>query len=130
MPLRVSDTPDAGWLGVYHYRGEPLPDVATRLLLSAPAQVFVSVLDGDATVAVGRGASSRGWTGVTAMEVAPSHRRQGLARRVLAAIAEWGLERGDRSGYLQVAEHNAPAVGLYRSAGYQPHHGYHYRIQA
>jgi GNAT superfamily N-acetyltransferase len=63
------------------------------------------------------------------MEVAPSHRRQGLARRVLAAIAEWGLERGDRSGYLQVAEQNAPGTGLYRSAGYLPHHGYHYRIQ-
>ncbi|MGN6300019.1 MAG: GNAT family N-acetyltransferase [Angustibacter sp.] len=129
LRLTVDDQPDDAWLAVYRYRGQDLPPVARRLLLSAPAQAFVSVRDGDTTVAVGRAASSRGWTGVTAMEVAASHRRRGLARVVLGAVAEWGLQRGDRSAYLQVAEHNGPARALYGAVGYVAHHGYHYRIR-
>jgi GNAT superfamily N-acetyltransferase len=98
------------------------------VLVSAPEQAFVQVQDGGRTVAVGRAASSRGWTGLTAVEVLPEYRRQGLGRRVLAASVEWGLQRGDRSGYLQVAEANAAARGLYESVGWAPHHGYHYRV--
>jgi GNAT superfamily N-acetyltransferase len=128
--LTVDDQPDDAWLALYRYRGQQLPPVAGRLLSSAPHQAFVSVRAGDSTVAVGRAASSRGWTGVTAMEVAASHRRRGLARAVLGAVAEWGLERGDRSAYLQVAEHNASARALYGSVGFAAHHGYHYRIGA
>jgi GNAT superfamily N-acetyltransferase len=125
----LSARPDDAWLGIYRYRGQELPAVAPRLLVSAPAQVFVLVRDGGRAVAVGRAASSRGWTGVSAVDVVPSHRRRGLARRVLAAAVEWGLEQGDRSGYLQVAEGNAAARGLYEAAGWSPHHGYHYRVR-
>lgn len=130
LDVELGDEPDEGWLGVYRYRGAPLPDVARRVLLSAPTQVFVSVRDGDRTVAVGRGASSRGWTGVTAMQVADSHRGRGLGREVLGAVAGWALERGDRAAYLQVAEANDAALRLYASVGFVAHHGYHYRVQA
>jgi GNAT superfamily N-acetyltransferase len=129
LMVSLADRPDDDWLAVYRYRGQDLPPVAPRLLLSAPAQVFVAVRDGERTVAVGRAASSRGWTGLSAVEVLPAYRRRGLARRVVAAAVEWGLERGDRSGYLQVAEGNTAALGLYESTGWSPHSGYHYRIQ-
>lgn len=130
LRVDLDDEPDDAWLGVYRYRGAPLPDVARRVLRSAPTQVFVSVRDGDRTVAVGRGASSRGWTGVTAMQVEDSHRGRGLGREVLGALAGWALERGDRSAYLQVAEANAAALRLYASVGFVAHHGYHYRVRA
>lgn len=128
LRAETCEQPDEGWLALYRYRGRPLPDDARRLLLSAPAQTFVSVRDAGATVAVGRGASSRGWTGVTAMQVAGSHQRRGLGREVLGAVAAWGLERGDRSAYLQVAEANTEARRLYASVGFVTHHGYHYRV--
>jgi GNAT superfamily N-acetyltransferase len=127
--VSVADQPDDDWLGVYRYRGQDLPPVAPRLLMSAPAQTFVQLRDGEQTVAVARAASSRGWTGLTAVEVLPAYRRRGLARRVVATAVEWGLERGDRSGYLQVAEANTAARGLYESTGWSPHSGYHYRVQ-
>ena len=100
------------------------------LLLSAPQQVFASVRDERGQVlAVARGASSRGWTGVTAMEVGPGHRRQGLAHRLLAQLAGWAVEGGDACLYLQVAQDNRGARALYESVGFAPHHGYHYRVR-
>lgn len=48
--------------------------------------------------------------------VAPTHRRQGLARRLTAA----GLERiGNRRIILEVRSGNKPAIGLYRELGFR-----------
>lgn len=120
--------PDAAWLDLYRYRGQPSPPVARQLLLSAPAQAFTSVRRGGATVAVGRVAASRGWAGITAMQVADAHRRQGLGQVVLAALAGWALGHGAPSLYLQVARENSGARALYASSGFTDHHGYHYRL--
>jgi GNAT superfamily N-acetyltransferase len=128
--VRLDAEPDDEWLAVYHYRGQELPAVARRLLLSAPQQVFASVRDDQGrALAVARGASSQGWTGVTAMEVGAPHRRQGLARLVLGRLARWAVDRGDASMYLQVAEANAAARALYEAAGFAVHHAYHYRVR-
>ncbi|HYJ75356.1 MAG TPA: hypothetical protein VEV65_07125, partial [Kineosporiaceae bacterium] len=35
LVVRLDPEPDAAWLALYHYRGEPLPPIATTLLLSA-----------------------------------------------------------------------------------------------
>jgi N-acetylglutamate synthase len=126
LRVGLSAEPDGGWLGLYHYRGEPLPPIATTLLTSAPEQVFVSVLDGERTVAVGRGSLGGGWGGVTAVEVDDAYRRRGLARLVLARIAGWAGGRGARSVYVQVGDTNAVALRLYESAGFTHHHRYDY----
>ncbi|WP_432488023.1 GNAT family N-acetyltransferase [Kineococcus sp. SYSU DK018] len=124
-----SPEPDAAWLRLYRYRGTTaVPPAGRRVLVSADAQVFVRVVEGGTTVAVARGSTSPGWVGVTAVEVAASHRRRGLARRLLAEVADWGRARGAVSAYLQVAEANAGARALYGSAGFAVHHAYHYRV--
>ena len=51
----------------------------------------------------------RCWLGVHGMVTDPSYRRQGLARRVLAALAEWGAEQGATTLWLHVETDNAPA---------------------
>ncbi len=127
LTLELADRPDDAWLAGYHYRGgSSVPPAGRQLLLSAPAQVFASIRQGPDVVAIARGSLADRWTGLTAMEVAPIHRRQGLARHVIAAIAGWGWDQGARSIYLQVASSNAPAIGLYRSAGFEVHHSYDY----
>ncbi len=72
VPPASYDVAGAGRAGrraprLYRYRGQDLPPVAARVLVSAPAQAFVSVLERGTgrTVAVGRVASSQGWAGVT-----------------------------------------------------------------
>ncbi len=77
-------------------------------------------------LARGFAAYAEDWIGFRAIEVAPDHRRLGLARAVMAALAGWGAERGATTAYLQVLADNEPAVALYEGLGFQTHHAYAY----
>jgi N-acetylglutamate synthase len=126
LALDLAGTPDEQWRRLYRYRGQVLPPSALELLMAAPELTFVSIRAGSRTVAVGMGSLASAWLGVTAVEVAFDHRRRGLARLVLAALARWGAARGARSTYLQVADGNEAARALYLSAGFTVHHRYDY----
>ena len=77
-------------------------------------------------MAQGFAAYADDWVGFRGIEVAPEHRRQGLGRTVMAALLEWGAERGATTAYLQVLGHNAPALALYEGMGFTTHHAYAY----
>lgn len=124
----IDAEPDDAWLSRYHYRGQPLPPIAMRLLTSAPWQAFGSVRRDGQSVAIGRVAVAAGWGGITAIEVEPACRRQGLATMVTAALAAAAAAHGADHLYLQVEDGNAAARALYRRIGFADHHGYHYRI--
>jgi ribosomal protein S18 acetylase RimI-like enzyme len=120
--------PDEAWLSRYRFRGQELPPIARRLLLSAPWQRFASVREAGRTIAVGRLAVADGWAGLTAVEVDPAHRRRGLGRAITGALAAAAADRGADNLYLQVLDDNSAARTLYRQAGFADHHGYHYRV--
>jgi len=124
----ISAEPDDAWLALYHYRGQQPPPIVRRLLVSAPWQAFASVREAGEVLAVGRMAAAAGWAGLAAVEVAPAHRRLGLARVIIGTLAALAVERGIPGLYLQVEDDNAPARSLYYRAGFDDHHGYHYRI--
>lgn len=63
---------------------------------------------------------------VTRLSVDERHRRRGLATDLMAVAARWGLERDARWCVLQVADHNAVALELYRRLGFTTHHHYVY----
>jgi ribosomal-protein-alanine N-acetyltransferase len=48
----------------------------------------------------------------------PVARRQGVARRLLAAALHWAAAAGARRVFLEVSEANAPARALYAAAGF------------
>jgi ribosomal protein S18 acetylase RimI-like enzyme len=77
-------------------------------------------------LASGFAAYADDWVGFRSIEVDPAARRQGLGRAVMAALLEWGAELGATSAYLQVLGHNAPALALYDSMGFNTHHAYAY----
>lgn len=124
----VAADPDDGWLALYRYRGQELPPVARAVLSAGPSPAFAAVRAAGRTVAVGRAVVTDTWAGVTAMEVALDHRRAGLGRRVLAALATWAAGRGARGVYLQVAQENGAARELYTRCGFVDHHRYRYRV--
>jgi ribosomal protein S18 acetylase RimI-like enzyme len=120
--------PDDDWLAMYHYRGQELPSIARRLLMSAPWQAFASVRAAGETIAIGRVAAAGDWAGLTAVEVHPDHRRRGLATAVTTALAAQAAARGVKGLYLQVENDNAAARALYHHIGFIDHHAYHYRL--
>jgi ribosomal protein S18 acetylase RimI-like enzyme len=86
-------------------------------------------LDG-VVVGVGFGVLDRGWLGIFGMATSPEHRRRGVAGAVVRALAAAAVDRGGERAYLQVEVGNDPALACYRSLGFGPGHGYHYRVDA
>ena len=134
--VRVDDRPDEAWMGSYHYRGGDLPPHARQVLENGASPAFASVRAADGTVlAVARGSvdadptpGGLAWRGVTAVEVDPAVRRQGLGGLVLRGLAAWAVGRGAVGCYLQVAAENEPALRLYGGVGFVRHHDYCYRL--
>jgi ribosomal protein S18 acetylase RimI-like enzyme len=127
--VQVSTEPDDAWAARYHYRGQDhLPPVARQVLTSAPEQAFVSIRDGDEVLAIARLSIADGWAGLTAVEVHPGHRRQGLGVVITAASCEVAEQRGIQRAFLQVEVDNAPAQALYKRLGFRYAHRYHYRV--
>jgi len=77
-------------------------------------------------LASGVAAYDRDWVGFRSIEVSPEHRRNGLGLAVMAALLEWGAERGATTAYLQVLGDNAAALALYDGLGFRTHHAYRY----
>lgn len=132
--FRIDAQPDDDWLALYHFRGQPLPVHALRLLQKN--------IDGDMgfgrllsasgeTVAITRGTltssdDGRLWLGYSAVEVADAYRRRGLGTRLGAEMLAWGASRGASDAYLQVIASNAAGRALYTKLGFIEHHRHRY----
>jgi GNAT superfamily N-acetyltransferase len=57
---------------------------------------------------------------LTRMYVRPAYRGRGLSRLILAALEELAMQSGYHTLRLETGNYLAPALGLYRSAGYHP----------
>jgi N-acetylglutamate synthase len=120
--------PGAAFLGLYRYRGQDLPPIARTLMMSAPWQAFGTIARDGRTVACGR-ISVAGDLGVmTAVEVDPSSRRQGLGAAITAGLAAAAAAKGARTILLQVETTNAAARALYLRCGFRDSHTYRYMI--
>jgi ribosomal protein S18 acetylase RimI-like enzyme len=128
-PVEIADQPDDEWLTLYR-DGGGLSEAGRALLVRHDRVAFASVRIGGRVVAVGRGAVDDGWVGVMAVEVAPDHRRQGLAQAVMTKLCRWAATtHGATRSYLSVLADNTPAVALYERLGFWVHHEYHYRVE-
>jgi GNAT superfamily N-acetyltransferase len=125
-PVVITGAPAASWLGAF--RGGNNGPIAETLLKNAAQVAFAEVLAADgAARAIGRATVEDPWVGVTAVEVAEAHRRQGLALAVMASLLTWASAAGARQVYLEVMATNAPALALYDKLGFATHHRYQCR---
>lgn len=128
VEFTVDDEPDDEWLSLYHFRGQPLPEHALRLLAGRIDGTlgFARLTVGSELVAVTRGTVTTGgreqYLGYSAVEVAPQWRRQGLGRLMCTAMLHWGRKHGATRSYLQVIATNTAGLGLYHSLGFAEHH--------
>jgi ribosomal protein S18 acetylase RimI-like enzyme len=131
--VRLAQEPDAAFLGLYRYRGQELPPIGRTLMMSAPWQAFGSIRRDGRAVAVGRVSVAddpvaRRWGALTAVEVDPACRRQGLGLAITSALAVAAADRGASRVLLQVETNNAPARALYFRCGFRDSHRYHYML--
>lgn len=131
-PVLVSGRPDQQWLS--RYRNGVLPEHAERILVAVARGVVgfgrIGAPD-DEPVAIGRAAvtdapDGRRWVGLTAVEVAPEHRRHGLGTLMCGSLLRWGRDRGATHAYVQVADDNVGARALFRELAFVDHHRYRY----
>lgn len=99
---------------------------ARAVLRGSPDQRFASLEKDGAVIGVARVAFAHAWAGVSALQVAPEHRRAGVASQLISTLADATRERGLRSMYLQVAHGNSPARNLFARLGFRVHHEYRY----
>jgi GNAT superfamily N-acetyltransferase len=123
--VRLDAEPGEDWLALVAGRKGVLPAAARHLLTAVPQVRFArSDTDSGAPAAVARGVVGDGWLGLSLIDVLPEHRRRGLASAVIRALAHWAVGVGARRAYLQVEEHNGPALALYARLGFSTHHAY------
>jgi GNAT superfamily N-acetyltransferase len=105
---------------------DDIRSAARTVMSSSPAQLFASLERDGAVIGVARVAFASAWAGVSALQVAPDHRRTGVATQLMGALADASRARGIRSMYLQVTRDNSPARSLYERLGFSIHHDYLY----
>ncbi|HEY7048684.1 MAG TPA: GNAT family N-acetyltransferase [Jatrophihabitantaceae bacterium] len=124
--VHIAAAPDDAW--VARFRDGAMPPAARELLTRHDRAGFAEIRRDGATVAIGRGAVDGGWLGITAVEVDPDARRQGLAQAIMRALWRWAAdEHGATRSYVQVVADNDAALTLYERLGYWQHHVYRYR---
>ncbi|WP_419997599.1 GNAT family N-acetyltransferase [Streptomyces boninensis] len=128
--VELSRGADDSWLALYDRAATGPSEQALKVLHGGPSVWFATVpgAEGSAPAAIGRCVVDGRWAGFAAVEVAPEHRRKGLATEVMAALAARALDEGASAAYLQVEPHNDGALALYDRLGFSTHHAYHYRI--
>jgi GNAT superfamily N-acetyltransferase len=117
----VRSAPDAAWTAIYTSQGFDAADGAhrVRLFTRAAGSLFADVRDeGGTALAAGVVALDHAWAGVHGMRTAANHRRQGLASRVLGALAAAARQRGFERMLLQVEADNESAQSVYRRHGF------------
>lgn len=127
-----SELLDLGWSVLPHGEAEMRIGSVSRVLRGlgrvAGSAVVAAESSADRCLAVvpgraeGRAVLDGDWLGIHDLRVRVDHRRQGLAREVMATLLDWGASQGALTVWLHVETDNVPAMALYDALGLAPHH--------
>lgn len=100
------------------------PVVPARVIdyLADPGNLMVLALDGDTVIgrvaaAIHRHVDKPADLYIDELTVADTHRRRGIARRLVAEVTRWAAERGCADCWLAAEAGNVTAQALYASLG-------------
>lgn len=130
LEVRLDDRPTRAWFEVWRaVHGQDTDSDAEWAMLGRverPCAYAVATVAGE-VLSVGRAVADGGWTGVFGMATLPRARGSGAGSNVLVALAHWAVANRADHLYLQVAQDNVSAIGLYGRAGFTELCEYHYR---
>jgi ribosomal protein S18 acetylase RimI-like enzyme len=116
----LAEAPAAFGAALADWQGANDQEARWRARLSIPGGAdFVAVVDGEpAGMASGIPTGDPAVVELISMWVAPSARRRGVGRALIATVAAWGVAGGARRLRLAVAPDNPGAQALYHRAGF------------
>ena len=77
---------------------------------------------------VGLGVVEEDMLGLFSIRTLPEYQHRSVGWSINCALAMWGEENNAETAFLQVEAENTPALGLYRSMGFETEYTYWYRI--
>ena len=129
VTVKIDPTPSSAWWATWQAAlgvGSARRAAVAALFDRVPGErAYVTVAIDRAVASVAVGVLDGGWLGVFNMATLPGQRRRGAGRTALTALATWARGRAE-VGYLQVELDNAPALGLYRTVGFELAYRYVY----
>ncbi len=81
------------------------------------------------TAGIGMAVVEQGWAGLFNIATTATHRRKGVATRVVHMLAEWAHHIGAENLYLQVLKENRSAISMYNKLGWEHLYSYYYAMQ-
>ncbi len=124
--IETSPTADDAWYGLSGHGADARATLSTMFDGQSPRSLHVTVRSGDDPAAIGRGVVHDGHLAIFGMETAPAHRRRGLAKAVIGALARWAFDAGADRATLQVETGNDGAHDLYEAVGFADRYEYTY----
>jgi N-acetylglutamate synthase len=94
-----------------------------------PEKVLMGLFYEGQPVACGMGVVEGSLLGFFSIYTDARWRRKGYAGMIMAALTEWGIDRGATYGYLQVEGDNVPALALYDRLGFESCYQYTYYMK-
>ncbi len=118
--IRPARTDDAEALANIHAASfaEPWKAAEMASWLAMPAVAAVAAFESSAATGFILAQAAADQAEILTFGVDPAWHRRGIGRALLGALEAELARRGARSLYLDVAEDNAAALALYRSAGF------------
>lgn len=127
LSVRITATPDDIFLAPMRADAPPADYEERRdALMRAPSpRACAAIMEGDEALAAGACVIVDKIASIFVMRTMAHAQRRGLARRILSALQAWAHENGATIACLQVEAPNAPAIALYRAAGFAAVYDYH-----
>ena len=126
--IELTDSPSDGFLAAYHGTAKFSRElVAPTLAAHTDGVRFAHLLIDGELAAIARGSlsaadSGPATLGISCVETTPAFRRRGLARDVVAALAEWARAEGASTAHLHVFRHNTAGLALWSELDFVEHH--------
>lgn len=119
------------WLRAYSRLAE-MPAAASELHANLirsirPDCAFALLTDHGEPVSCGLGVVEHDLLGLFDVITSRARRSQGLGKRMLTQLLQWGAQQGAEQAYLQVVADNSPALALYDQLGFSDLYRYWYR---
>jgi GNAT superfamily N-acetyltransferase len=103
-------------------------ELARQQLWQGRQRFLMLQVDG-VLAAIGLGRIEMGHLGIFSMHTVDVFRGRGYAQLVVEALCAWGAAVGAHTAFLQVEADNAPALSLYKRAGFVPAYSYWHRLK-